>query len=664
MTALAAGSSASVTLGDGGTIAIASNFGFWSVTGTQTAGAAISQSYGPRPVRTVLGPFAEGASITITSVNTDLTYDATNPGNGSSDIGVGSSASISIAAGGRLSVASNFGFGSVVGTILPNTQINDQFGPTPFRKVYQGGSLANSLTITSLTAAINCDNFPAASGVIPNQTSIVGIGDSITFGANASTQANRWLERVGVSLGGATVLNQGISGTVLQNSNDSGGSPMANNGRDRFFAALGGINKRNFLFHAYGYNDARYTGAPATFNVTQYAVDYREVMNGLMELGYGPDTMCIVAPYYITDTGLNTGSAGFSGQTRPGFLAFVDAAKAVALEYNTWLADPYTAMLNNGAGALIDTDNIHPTDAGHAVIATAVLASAKANTNIAPVLTVSSPSAGNINWSLSAVAGATSYTVEYMAHNGTTYAFTGTVTGASLSGSFTSLTPNYYTIRARANFASGSSGWVFKRVLASLPTLVSADFAGTAGTLLSAYVPEIGSGFAVQSGYAPASENVLDGVGGVYSQTNAGVYRNATAPLGPNYYVEATLQFYSTLAGDNIGITAYAAAAANTFYFMQWNQGTNQWRLFRNSLGSNTSVATFNDTFTSGTRVIRLTIQDMPGYKQITGSVNGVDRLSYQDPAPLALGPAGIRDAFAKAVGTGIHMIDFKVVQQ
>lgn len=502
----------------------------------------------------------------------------------------------------------------------------------------------------------------ASGGVIPSQVSIAGIGDSITFGANASSQANRWLERVGAALG-ATVLNQGISGTVLQNSNDSGGNPQANNGRDRFYAALGGINKRAFLFHAYGFNDARYIAAPATFNVTNYAGDYREVMNGLMELGYSPDTICIVVPYYITDTGLATGSAGFSGQTRSGFTAFVDAAKAVALEYNTYLADPYAAMLNGGAGALIDTDNIHPVDQGHAVIAASVLASTKANSNPAPTLTATSPSPGTINWTIGAVPGATSYTIEYMAHNGNTYAFTGTVTGSTLTGQFTALTPNYYQVRARANFVGGSSGWVFRTVYAANATLVSADFAGSAGTLLSAYVPEIGSGFAVQSGYAPASENVLDGVGGVYSQTALGVYRNATAPLGPNYYVEATLQFYSTLAGDNIGITAYAAAAANTFYFLQWNQGTNQWRLFRNNNGSNTSVATFNDTFTSGTRVIRLTVQDMPGYKQITGSVNGVDRVSYQDASPLALGPAGIRDAFAKAVGTGIHMIDFKVVQ-
>lgn len=519
--------------------------------------------------------------------------------------------------------------------------------------------------IRNLKAAITQGTWPpsgAAAG-IPAQASISNIGDSIGAGANASSTPNRWIEKVALALGGATVLNQAISGTVLQNSNDSGGNPMANNGRDRFFAALGGVNKRDFAFIPYGFNDARYTAAPATFNVTQYANDYREIMNGLMELGFSPATLGILPPYYITDTGLNTGSAGFSGQTRPGFLAYVDAAKAVAVEYGTWLADPYNAMLNNGAGALIDVDNIHPNDAGHQVIATAVLASVKANTNPAPVLNVSSPAPGTINWSLSAVPGAVSYTVEYMAHGGSTYAFTGTVTGGSLSGQFTSLTPNYYQVRARANFAVGSSGWVFQRVLAANATLVSADFVGSAGTLLSAYVPEVGGSFAVQSGYAPGSENVLDGNGGVYSQTSAGVYRSSTAPYGPNYYVEGILQWYSTIAGDNVGITAYAAAAANTFYFVQWNQSTNSWRLFRNSLGSNTPIGTFADTFTSGTKTVRLTVQDMPGYKQITASINGVDRISYQDTSPLAVGPAGIRDAFAKAAGTGVHLIKLDVVQ-
>lgn len=521
--------------------------------------------------------------------------------------------------------------------------------------------------IRNIKAAITQGTWPPVSGgaVIPPQTTIAITGDSIGAGANASSTPNRWIEKVAVALGGATVLNQAISGTVLQNSNDSGGNPMANNGRDRFFAALGGINKRNFLFHAYGFNDARYVGAPSTFNVTQYANDYREVMNGLMELGWRPDEIAIAPPYYITDTGLNTGSAGFSGQTRAGFTAFVDAAKAVAAEYNLWLGAPYEAMLANGAGALIDVDNIHPNDAGHQVIATAMLASVKANPAAAPTLSASSPAPGTINWSLSAVPGAVSYTVEHMAHGGSTYAFTGTVTGGSLSGQFTSLTPNYYTVRARANFADGSSGWVFQRVLAANATLVSADFVGTAGTLLSAYAPEIGGAFAVQSGYAPGSENVLDGNGGVYSQTNLGVYRSSTAPYGPNYYVEGILQWYSTIAGDNVGITAYAAAAANTFYFVQWNQSTNTWRMFRNSLGSNTPIGTpFADTFTSGTKTVRLTIQDMPGYKLITASINGVDRISYQDTSPLAVGPAGIRDAFAKAAGTGIHLIKLDVVQQ
>ena len=86
MTALASGSSANITLGDGGTVAIASNNGFWNVTGTQTAGPAINQSFGPRPVRTVLGPYAEGASLTSTAVTADLTYDATNTGSGTTDI--------------------------------------------------------------------------------------------------------------------------------------------------------------------------------------------------------------------------------------------------------------------------------------------------------------------------------------------------------------------------------------------------------------------------------------------------------------------------------------------------------------------------------------------------------------------------------------------------
>jgi lysophospholipase L1-like esterase len=217
---------------------------------------------------------------------------------------------------------------------------------------------------------------------LPQVASLVGFGDSITFGQQASDAAHRWLDIVSAALGAGTPLNQGIQGTVLQNSNDSGGSPRTNNGRDRYVADILGANKREMVTIAYGFNDARYIGAPTTFNLAQYAMDYREILTGVLAGGYPANRICIVSPYWISDTGLNTGSAGFTGQTRAVFEQFVAAAQALAKEFGVYYADTYAAMRDNGGASLIYTDDIHPIDAGHAVIATAVRAAALQSTDV------------------------------------------------------------------------------------------------------------------------------------------------------------------------------------------------------------------------------------------------------------------------------------------
>lgn len=230
-------------------------------------------------------------------------------------------------------------------------------------------SLSNSISISLVSRLNGSRTFSFPSAV----DSVVVFGNSIAAGQNASVAANRWINLVATALGAGTPLNQGIAGTVLQNSADSGGSARSNNGRDRYVTALLGTNKRDMVFIAYGFNDARYTGAPSTFNVANYENDLREVVAGLINGGYAQSEICILSPYYITDTGLATGSAGFTGQTRSGFEEFVTASASVAEDYGVYYVDIYAYMLANGAGTLIDTDNIHPNDTGHAVIKDGVL---------------------------------------------------------------------------------------------------------------------------------------------------------------------------------------------------------------------------------------------------------------------------------------------------
>lgn len=212
---------------------------------------------------------------------------------------------------------------------------------------------------------------------LPAMASIVGFGDSIALGAAASDAAHQWLDKVAAALGAGTPLNKAISGTVLQNSADAGGSPRASNGRDRYATDLLGANKREGAFIAYGFNDARYTAAPATFNVTAYQNDLGEVIGGLVAGGYARDRIVVVSPYWISDTGLATGSTGFTGQSRAGFEAHVSAAQVVARAFGTWWADAYAWMRDHGGASLISGDNIHPNDNGHAAISDAVLSATK-----------------------------------------------------------------------------------------------------------------------------------------------------------------------------------------------------------------------------------------------------------------------------------------------
>jgi hypothetical protein len=77
MTTLAVGSSVTVAVRDGGTVAIATNGGLASAVVTLTEGGTQTVSLGPLTERRTLGPYAEGASIVITNSSCGaFDYDA------------------------------------------------------------------------------------------------------------------------------------------------------------------------------------------------------------------------------------------------------------------------------------------------------------------------------------------------------------------------------------------------------------------------------------------------------------------------------------------------------------------------------------------------------------------------------------------------------------
>jgi hypothetical protein len=208
-------------------------------------------------------------------------------------------------------------------------------------------------------------------GVLPSgpiayaYASVIAVGDSITAGVTYPS----FMVAVSDSWG-ATLDNNGSSGSILQNGNLANGSPQSIN-------LLGNFTARSVtptaeaLVCAYGFNDGRYIGTdgagngyPDTLSPALYAAGLRSACRRWLAI-FGRDKIWIVTPHYISDVGLTTFGAdsNFSGQSRAGFEAYVTACRDVAAEFGLKLVDTYAA------GAPSTTiDNLHPDEAGIAEI--------------------------------------------------------------------------------------------------------------------------------------------------------------------------------------------------------------------------------------------------------------------------------------------------------
>lgn len=289
--------------------------------------------------------------------------------------------------------------------------------------------------------------------------SLATFGDSITVGSAASPLSNSYSALVAANLS-ATEFNEGISGSVLQNSTSSTG-----NGRDRFEAALTGANKRDAVFVAYGFNDARYI-ANVSHTSAAFENDLEEVVYGLIQAGYARTDINIITPFYITDVGLTTGSAGFAGQSRSGFEEYVSAAIRVAQSWGTKLTDAYAYMRDNGGASLIGGDDIHPTNAGHAAIFSAIQASAVPTAaGLVSITSAASGSANTIDLAWSSTGSPVSYDVR--AYVSGAFVQSQQVNEASTSLALTGVPAGNTVVAIRPVFAGGAVGvWTFSASVA------------------------------------------------------------------------------------------------------------------------------------------------------------------------------------------------------
>ena len=198
--------------------------------------------------------------------------------------------------------------------------------------------------------------------------SLATFGDSITEGMSASAPEYRWADRL-AALCGATLDNKGVAGTVMQQSPMADGLPKPNSGRARFARDLLGAARADSIAMLYGFNDARYIGAPLSFHHDNFVRDYREVLAGLFAAGYRPDAICLGSPPHIPDAGFAVGTPGFAGQSRDAFERYVGTVKSLAREARCFYAPVNERMRAEGGDSLISPDHVHPNDSGHEKIA-------------------------------------------------------------------------------------------------------------------------------------------------------------------------------------------------------------------------------------------------------------------------------------------------------
>lgn len=81
MSTLAQGQSVTITVGDDGTIRVATNGGFATASITPVVGSAHSINFGPLPSRRILGPYKEGASVVLLNQTaSSMDYDSSSFG--------------------------------------------------------------------------------------------------------------------------------------------------------------------------------------------------------------------------------------------------------------------------------------------------------------------------------------------------------------------------------------------------------------------------------------------------------------------------------------------------------------------------------------------------------------------------------------------------------
>lgn len=200
---------------------------------------------------------------------------------------------------------------------------------------------------------------------LTGRSTIVAFGDSFVTGFSTPTVAtvDRWTSLIAAKMG-ATLTNSGVNSTPMQNT-----TSFANNGRDRYVAALTGGAKKDVCVIMYGANDFGNT-AQASWTRALFKSDYQEVITGLLGAGYTTDDIILSNMHYIRDYNFD---AGFTGADVAKHEDFNLAVRELCVTNGLRYADTYTKTKNAALISRVECDKIHANAAGNRLEAEAIL---------------------------------------------------------------------------------------------------------------------------------------------------------------------------------------------------------------------------------------------------------------------------------------------------
>lgn len=488
-------------------------------------------------------------------------------------------------------------------------------------------------------------------GGLPQVASISGFGSSSVEGVGATTTAQRFINILQVRAGASTLRNKGVGGTVLQGSNDSTGSPRANNGLSRYSADLLGANLSDLYFMTWP-NDQRYTGAPATFNVAGYTRDFRRILNGMALAGIDMTKVYLGSPTWYDTTHYAIGSAGFTGSNDATALTYRQATIDLATEFGAKFADVYTRIKDNGGLSLFVASDVHWNDDGHAQGAEAFINATQLNSNAKLTgLSASSPGFNLVDVSASAPAGSVaSYDFELLSGDNQAYA----QNNATPSFQFTGVGAGAYKMKARANFSDGSSSpWAYYTTAVNVSSdtevmLFNDTFVGkTANATLQTTTATQGTwtkeSYSTGDALINASSAALRGPG---TTSQYGAYNIGSQALGAGLYGEGNIHIYSNVAVQlNAAIALRMSNTQQTFILGQYNGQA--LRIMKYINGTATALATLTQTLAVGSdHVIRLEVEDGEQRMYLDGALI----LTANEPDS---GMAGLGTGMGIRVGAG-----------